>query len=250
MCHYQHSYRLNLQYRQCETNRNLTNFVKIVIMLRLLSNLTKQSAVVNPNNISSNPVCVQCVRFRRKPRFLPVAKSKMFRIPEHTKQDPEEKAELLRLHNNYRTQMRAVRGFLIAEVTKSKELSSTGKVLLTAEEEEAEFQKLVAINQEWNGKVALERNARLLREAEDQRLLIAQRLEQKMQRDLDRVESIEERVRLEKERSKTFITEQNIDAAIEHALANPVDYNFAIDLQGQLYHGRTTTPDEKKPETK
>jgi hypothetical protein len=71
-------------------------------MLRLLSNLSKLPAGTNPHNISLNPVCVQCVRFRRKPRFLPVAKSKIFRIPQHPQQDPEEKMELLRLHNNYR----------------------------------------------------------------------------------------------------------------------------------------------------
>ena len=53
-------------------------------------------------NVSSNPACVQCVRWRRKPRWLPVAKTRLFRVPERKQEDPDERAELFRLHNNYK----------------------------------------------------------------------------------------------------------------------------------------------------
>lgn len=53
-------------------------------------------------NVSASPTCVQCVRWRRKPRWIPTAKSKMFRVPERKKEDPEERAELMRLHKNYK----------------------------------------------------------------------------------------------------------------------------------------------------
>lgn len=43
-----------------------------------------------------------------------------------------------------------------------------------------------------------------------------------------------------KELSKSYILKENLDQAIEFALANPVDYNFAIDLQENIYHGRIT----------
>jgi hypothetical protein len=56
-----------------------------------------------------SPVCLQFVRWKRKPRWLPVAKSKVFRIPERPKTDESEQIELRRLHDRYRTQMRAVR---------------------------------------------------------------------------------------------------------------------------------------------
>jgi hypothetical protein len=94
--------------------------------------------------------------------------------------------------------MRAVRGFFIKEVIKNKELSSTGKVLLTAEEEEAEFQKLLDINQKWNDDVALQRNARLVREANEQKQLIFERLERRELQEQERSEAIEAKVRLEK----------------------------------------------------
>lgn len=45
------------------------------------------------------------------------------------------------------------------------------------------------------------------------------------------------------ERSKTYILKENLDQAIEYALANPVDYNYAIDLQENIFTGRTS----KKP---
>lgn len=53
-------------------------------------------------NIGSNPSCLQCIRWHRKPRWIPVAKSRMFRIPERTKQDENERVELMRLNNNYK----------------------------------------------------------------------------------------------------------------------------------------------------
>lgn len=56
----------------------------------------------NVNNISKNPVCVQSVRFRRKPRWLPTAKSKIFRIPVRPKLNEVERIELLRINNNYK----------------------------------------------------------------------------------------------------------------------------------------------------
>lgn len=54
------------------------------------------------HNIITNSVCVTSVRWRRKPRWLPVAKSKMFRVPERKRQDQDEKVELMRLNNIYK----------------------------------------------------------------------------------------------------------------------------------------------------
>lgn len=53
-------------------------------------------------NVSNSSVCVQCVRWRRKPRWMPVAKSRVFKVPERTKVPEDERVELLRLHNNYK----------------------------------------------------------------------------------------------------------------------------------------------------
>lgn len=67
----------------------------------MLRNLLTKTAS-NGFNISNNPVCVQSVRWRRKPRWLPTARSKMFKVPERHILPDEEKQEWLRLNNNYR----------------------------------------------------------------------------------------------------------------------------------------------------
>ena len=40
------------------------------------------------------------------------------------------------------------------------------------------------------------------------------------------------------ELSKTYITPENIDKAIEEALENKLDFNYALDIRGQKYVGR------------
>jgi small subunit ribosomal protein S26 len=50
------------------------------------------------------------------------------------------------------------------------------------------------------------------------------------------------------ERAKFYITADNIDRAIEDALASPVDHNYAIDLEGHIYRGHKTKPSDVPPE--
>lgn len=200
--------------------------------------------------ITNCSVGLEFVRWRRKPRWLPVAKSKVFRVPERKPQSPEEKLELLRLHNHYKTQMRSLRLYLREEAQRIRETSTVDHLVQTPEQEEEEFQRCIDLNNEWNAKIAEERNARLEKEFAERREFIKQRLELAKEREEERMERIEEIVRKEKEAAKSFITRENIDAAIETALANPVDYNFSIDLRGNMYHGRTTVPGGSPPAQK
>lgn len=48
------------------------------------------------------------------------------------------------------------------------------------------------------------------------------------------------------DQSATFILPDQIDEAIEEALANPTDFNFAIDLRENIYYGRRTEPKTKQ----
>ncbi|EDS29971.1 mitochondrial ribosomal protein S26 [Culex quinquefasciatus] len=175
------------------------------------------------------------VRFRRKPRWLGTAKSKLFRVPERRQQIEEERVELMRLHNNYHTQMKAVRRFLIDEVEAFKLVSRAGMVIQTPEEAEAEWKEVQRINEEWNRSVAEVREKRLAEEREQRKTFILERLVAKEARDQERQERVEARVRAEKEQGKTFITRDNIDQAIERALVQPTSYNFAIDSNGNLH---------------
>jgi hypothetical protein len=77
--------------------------------INALGSSLKYSGVYVLNDLKINPVYLQSVRWKRKPRWLPVAKSKQFRIPERPKFDESESAELRRLYDRYRTHLRAVR---------------------------------------------------------------------------------------------------------------------------------------------
>ncbi|XP_055642688.1 probable 28S ribosomal protein S26, mitochondrial [Toxorhynchites rutilus septentrionalis] len=175
------------------------------------------------------------VRYRRKPRWLGTAKSKLFRVPERKQQLEEEVAELKRLHNNYHTQMKAVRSFLINEVEAFKLVSRAGMVIQTQEEEAAEWEEIQRINDDWNKQIAAIRDERLANEREHRNNYILERLAAKEQRDLDRLKLIEDRVRYEQEQAVNFITKENIDKAIEKALVQPISYNFAIDSNGNIH---------------
>lgn len=206
----------------------------------VLSRLT-----INESKTSSSAFALEFVRWRRKPRWLPVAKSKLYRVPERKEQNAEEKAELMRLHNNYKLQMRSLRQYLREEVLRLNVTSTADHIVLTPEQEEAEFARCMQENEAWNHKISVERNERLLKERAQQAVKIRERLEAARVREEERMERIEEIVRREKELAKTFITHENLETAIEQALANTVDYNFSIDLQGNIYRGRTTLPDGK-----
>ncbi|XP_001659519.2 probable 28S ribosomal protein S26, mitochondrial [Aedes aegypti] len=168
------------------------------------------------------------------PRWLGTAKSKLFRVPERHQQVEEEVAELKRLHNVYHTQMKAVRRFLIDEVEASKLVSRAGMVIQTPEEEASEWEQIQRINEEWNRKIGEVREKRLADEREQRKNYILERLVAKEQRDQENRERVEERVRLEKELARNYITRDNIDKAIEMALVQPMSYNFSIDLSGNI----------------
>lgn len=141
--------------------------------------------------------------------------------------------------------MRSVRAFFREEVQRRKIIVAQE---LTPADEEAEYQRCSSINDKWNFEIAKRRDARLIQENAERREHILKRLDAKKIRDKNELEQIEARVRREKENSATFITHENIDKAIEHALANPVDYNFSIDLQGNIYKGNERPGDKKEAE--
>lgn len=58
-------------------------------------------AVSNVYNVSCSAVSIQSVRWR-KPRWLPMAKSRVFKISERHVLPVEESEEWKRLNNNYR----------------------------------------------------------------------------------------------------------------------------------------------------
>lgn len=106
------------------------------------------------------PMLVQCAEAHRKPRWLPVAKSKIYRIPKRPVVSEEERLELLRLHNNYKTQMRSIRRFYHEEMIKEKSTRESASSEMSQRLEAEEWNRCVELNEKWNSQVAMEREER------------------------------------------------------------------------------------------
>ncbi|KAJ6635043.1 putative 28S ribosomal protein S26, mitochondrial [Pseudolycoriella hygida] len=211
----------------------------------MFQTIIKPINIAVQTKITNTLACVQCVQYHRKPRWFPVAKSKMFRIPERPKKNIDEYNELQRLHKNYNTQVRLVRKFIMNDVRQKQEISSADHVIVTPEEQVADMQRCAELNNAWNASIAENRKQRLEKARAQKHREILARLELKIRQDEIARKAAEEAVRLEKSLAKTFILKHNLDEAIEYALANPSDYNFCINLDGEILHGRTSTNNEK-----
>ncbi|CAB3224807.1 unnamed protein product [Arctia plantaginis] len=186
------------------------------------------------------PMFIQAAEAHRKPRWLPVAKSKIYRIPKRPVISEDERLELLRLNNNYKTQMRAIRRFYSEDMIKEQESRQSASSEMSQRLEAEEWARCVELNEKWNLEVAKEREERRKLEIQAIEEHALKRIEADDLKLKERIAKASAEIKREKELSSTFITPETLEAAIEHALANPTDYNFAIDLKGNLYQGKET----------
>lgn len=193
-----------------------------------------------------NSLCYECVRWYRKPRWIPKAKTKLFRIPQRPNIPIGEQRELIRLNNNYSAQIRSIQHYF-AEKTQSQ-TTATEVIEEQKRKEKEDYDRCVKENEMWNAEVAKLRESRLAKQEKETREEILRHLMEHEEQQKQLFEQAEAFVRQEKERSRTFITLDNIDEAIERALANPIDYNFAIDVEGNRYIGRTAHPGKTPPQ--
>lgn len=108
----------------CSNNVNIimTNNNTIFMTINLVAALKTMQAIriIKVNTLTMgttglyetfipNSVYTQCVRWKRKPIWLPTAKTKVFRVPKRPVIPIEDSLELKRLYNNYRTYMTSLR---------------------------------------------------------------------------------------------------------------------------------------------
>lgn len=94
--------------------------------------------------------------------------------------------------------MRAVKGYLVQEMLINKVTSSADHVILTPEEEAAEIQQAIELNNAWNASIAEIRNQRLEKVMNERQEYILSRLELKREREEEAMRVANEAVRLEK----------------------------------------------------
>ncbi|XP_015119100.1 probable 28S ribosomal protein S26, mitochondrial, partial [Diachasma alloeum] len=145
---------------------------------------------------------------------------------------------ILRLYNHYRTYRKSIREYLV-QLMEASQVQFDEELLKKAEEED--YTKCWNINEEWNKEVGKVRQIRLEKQHQERKQQTLQIISEKKERHRQMMEKIEERVKKAKIEADTFITRENIDRAIEEALANVVDYNAAIDKEGNFYRKNVTS---------
>ena len=75
---------------------------------------------------------------------------------------------------------------------------------------------------------------------EDMQVKIAEEKAEYLKKEVEKRQELSEIVKAETEALKHQITEENLEKSIMEALENPLDYEYAIDLEGHIYRGRNT----------
>ncbi|CAL4105048.1 unnamed protein product, partial [Meganyctiphanes norvegica] len=176
----------------------------------------------------------------RKTRWDPKAPSKIFRVTQRKKLPEDELREMTRLNNNYNTYMRAIRRHLHDSYLLT---SATSEFALKEQEEiEAEHDRMMEYNRQENERVAKLREERIRNEHEADMERVKLSIVKKEEEKLIAKEEALKLIRDTQEIVKTFIRREDLQTAIESAIANPVDYNFAMDADGHIFRGRNTRP--------
>ncbi|KFM82070.1 putative 28S ribosomal protein S26, mitochondrial, partial [Stegodyphus mimosarum] len=178
---------------------------------------------------------------RRKPKWLPTAPSKLYRIPEHPYVPPDEKELILELLDEYNRKIESLRKLFQAEV-KQKDVDE-GNTLEQQKKDEAEFRLLLEENKKENEKIRAIREETLERIFQEKQLQLLQ-LEEDRKLEEQRIkERVEDIVKKEKEKSASYINYDNLDTAVEQAMDNPVNVNFAITPDGNVIWEGKPPPD-------
>lgn len=177
----------------------------------------------------------------RKPVWQTIAPSKLYRIKKRDELSAEEQAQRDHLNNTYSVNMKSIRKFLNEEFylpTLEAGGRSHDDVLIEGKEQ----QQLIEENKLENERIAAlrEERIRLFRLDKDAKLLAQQLQNEETNKRLG--EEFDLMVKREIERSKTFITKENLDSKIEELLTNQTSYDFAIDHSGKVIFSGSLHP--------
>ena len=175
----------------------------------------------------------------RKPRWIPRAKSKMFNLPAKHHIPEIEENQVMELKFKHHDQMAALTQYLWEDYLRNSDVGEAAKI--EAAREEKEHRELLKQNEILNSEVAVKREERLKLEMkqEEERIkleLIVDR-EKKLKKQLEADKIVQSE---EKQLDLRVKSLDDLEGAINFALDNPKDNEFAIDKSGYIYRGRYT----------
>lgn len=183
-----------------------------------------------------------------KPRWVPTAKTKKFRvIPRPQELFPGEKAECNRLYQNYKSHLKGALT-LLRSMYRESEVSQD---VIDAQEKEKEdfWKESIIINDEWNRRIAIEREQRDRESFKEEVRKAKEKMQQVDEANRREQERIDGLIREQEELSKTIISPDQLDEHVEKILnSKPYSFNYALDLQGNVYDDFSSTPTRKVTE--
>lgn len=195
----------------------------------------------------SKQVQHQQVRFKKfgrwivphgKPRWIPMARSKMFKNPPESTRPVSELDHIQELKEQYKIRMAALVHYLHEDDVKN---SDTGEAAVQEQKMEEEVHhRILQANEEENTKVAIRRSERLAKHTEERKLKIREELEEFEESERERLALVDRIVEKHTGEMESRVKEEDLEEAIEMALANPIDFEYAIDKDGHIFRGRTT----------
>uniref|UniRef100_A0A5S6QTS8 Small ribosomal subunit protein mS26 n=1 Tax=Trichuris muris TaxID=70415 RepID=A0A5S6QTS8_TRIMR len=171
-----------------------------------------------------------------KPPNLPLAKTKRYRVMHIPWQDPAEVKEMLWRRHVYNCAVKSIREYY-RQCIAGKQTESLASASYH-DEIEQEFKMLLEENDALNKKQADKREAESVEKRRRMEEEIVAMVEKHVQQSSVELEKREKEVLEWIERSKDFVTLDNMDEMIERALESPVDFNFAMDVHGRMFKGK------------
>ncbi|ODN03935.1 putative 28S ribosomal protein S26, mitochondrial [Orchesella cincta] len=177
----------------------------------------------------------QSVRNHKKPIWVPIAKSKMYKNIVDIPPPKMEFEEMTALQESYTLYNRSLWKFQDG-ITRELEAQQQKEAIQVSED--VELERIFKMNDVENENVRKNREESLLKEWEEVEKEILQMRKQKEEEELQTLEKTEEFLESEMKRLEGAIKPEDVDELIEKALGAVWDYNFAIDKTGRISQGR------------
>ena len=201
-------------------------------MFKLQANKNIVATALNTINLEQQ---IRHFKFRKAP-WLPRSKRTVFRVPPLKVQDPKQKAYIIPIWNEYKSQMRSIYQLFKTEAKFSdkESLKVKEEKRIVFEKEQQVLKKNMNLNQETLKIQLVEEEERL-----KENLLEAEKkfIEKLKVEELYQLEA-EKTVKKLKEKVKTFIDPSNLEFEIEKMLNERVDHNFSIDSSGHFFRNK------------
>lgn len=171
----------------------------------------------------------------RKPIWVTMAPSKLFRIKKRPELSEKEREQREHLEYTYEINMKSINGYLrktFYEPTLKKNSASIADKIM--DQEAAELSTAIEENNEFNKKIAKMRDERMELFKKDIAAKFAMQKIKDEEENRRLGEEFDRKVEREIERSKTYITMDNIDEKIDEALTHQTTYDYAIDVNGRI----------------